>query len=527
MLEKIEKYHKQILFFILLIAILVRVLFICSAPNGIHEDEAGLAYDAYCISEYGVDRYLNHNPVYLTNFGGGQSVLYAYITAFFIKLFGFNLFVIRLPAILFGIISIIVSYLIVKKFKGTNVGLLFAFFIAICPWHIMQSRWGLDCNLLSSLIVIDVFALISSSKTWHYILSGILLGITLYTYALSYIMLPVFMLVLLIYLLITKKITLKNILIMIIPTFILAFPLLLVQIVNVLGLETIDLGFISIPNLFSYRASEFGIANVILNLNIMNSNNVFQLLFCYDHNEFNAFKEFGTMYYISIPFVLYGFILSVKQCMQDIKNKSFSIDSVFLIQFISIFICVLFFADLQLYKLNALFIPCLYFLVLAFIKLTNHNKVLLVAILSIYILLFIFFTYFYFANINTKIGVAFNNDLISLVKYINSKEEYSSKSVHIESDGIQQYIYVLLADKTSPYDFCKTKEMVNFGYNTYEVIKFGKYTFLFYGEINPNTIYVVEKENSFRQKISDVLIQKLEEADFKEEEWNGFYIYSK
>ncbi len=525
-MEKIEKHHKKILLFILLIATLVRLLFISQAPSGIHEDEAGMIYDAWSISEYGVDRYLNHYPVYLINFGGGQSALYAYLAAFFIKIFGFSLFTVRLPSALLSILTVFTSYLTVKKLKGTKEGLLFAFLIAICPWHIMQSRWGLDCNLLSSFIAIDIFLLVSSSKSWHYIISGLAIGLTLYTYALSYIMLPCFILVLLIYMLYLKKITIKNILIMAIPIIILALPLLLVQIVNFANVGTIDLGFITIPNLPSYRISEIGLQNILPNLNILGSNNVFQLLFGYDHNEFNSFSEFGTMYYILIPFVLYGFGLAVKDCTSDIKNKKLGISTVFLIQFVTIFICVLFFSDLQLYKLNALFIPCLYFATLAIIRLSKISKAILIVVLLILTILFGTFTYYYFANINEKMGVAFNNDLIPLVNYINSKEEYKDKSVHIESDGIQQYIYVLLADKTSPYEFSDTMKIVKSGYNTYEVIAFGKYTFLSYGEINKDTIYIVEDVNYFRQKTSNALKQKLEEANFQKEEWNGFSIYS-
>jgi len=526
MFEKIEKHHKKILLCILLIGLLIRVLFVSQAPSGIHEDEAGMAYDAWCISEYGVDRYLNHNPVYLINFGGGQSALYAYLAAFLIKIFGFSLFVVRLPATLLGIITIVVSYLTVKKMKGIKEGLLFAFLIAICPWHIMQSRWGLDCNLLCSFVAIDLFLLLSSSKSWHYIVTGIMIGLTLYTYALSYIMLPCFLFVLLIYLLLTKKITWKNILIMAIPIIILATPLLAVQIINFADVGTIDLGFITIPHLPSYRISEIGIKNVLSNLNISKANNVFQLLFGFDHNEFNSFRFFGTMYYIIIPFVIYGFILAIKQSVQSIKEKKFSITTAFFIQFTTIFICVLFFSDLQLYKLNALFIPCLYFATIAILKIGNNCKPIFIIILTILILFFGFFTYYYFTNINTKMGIAFNNDLIPLIHYINRKEEYQSKSVHIESDGIQQYIYIVLAEKTSPYDFYSTMKIAKSGYNTYEVIAFGKYTFLSYGEIDKNKIYIVEDVNHFRQKSADALKAKLEEAKFQKEEWNGFSIYS-
>ena len=49
-----------------------------SIPNGLHVDEAGMAYDALNLSFYNVDRFLYHNPVYFINFGGGQNALYTH-----------------------------------------------------------------------------------------------------------------------------------------------------------------------------------------------------------------------------------------------------------------------------------------------------------------------------------------------------------------------------------------------------------------------------------------------------------------
>ena len=64
-----------------LLASLMHFYKLGSIPYGLHIDEAGMAYDAFCLANYSVDRYLNHLPVYLVNFGNGQSALYAYITA--------------------------------------------------------------------------------------------------------------------------------------------------------------------------------------------------------------------------------------------------------------------------------------------------------------------------------------------------------------------------------------------------------------------------------------------------------------
>ena len=73
------KWNTVIFVLIISIACFVRIYKIEEIPAGIHVDEAGMAYDAFCISIFGVDRALNHLPVYFINFGGGQSALYTYI----------------------------------------------------------------------------------------------------------------------------------------------------------------------------------------------------------------------------------------------------------------------------------------------------------------------------------------------------------------------------------------------------------------------------------------------------------------
>lgn len=523
MLEKIEKHHTKILIVILFIAFLARILFITKVPEGIHEDEAGMAYDAYCISKYGVDRYLNHFPVYLINFGGGQSALYAYITALLIKLLGFSVFVIRIPAVLFSMLAILCSYFVVKKLSGTKLALLFTLLLSIYPWHIIQARWGLDCNLLSSFIAIDLFLLLYSSKKLHYLITGIMIGLTFYTYALSYILIPCFFAILFIYLLYIKKITIKNILVMFIPIFILGLPLFITQIVNILGTNTIDLGWISFPRMLSYRSAEFSFSNVLHNLDITKSNSLFRILIGYPLENIG----FETIYLFLIPIILYGLLLSTKHLILDIQKKELSSSSLFFIQFTTIFICLLFFADLQLHKINAILIPYLYFSVVGLANIAKKSNIILVFIIAILFIHFGLFIYEYFNLYNPENNITFNHDLIPLIQYVNSKEEYSQKKIHIESDGVQQYIYTLLAEKTSPYDFFKSAKFYEFGYNTFEVTSYGKYTFLFYPEFSSDIVFIVEDENFFRQGPSDFLKQHLEQQGFEKESWNGFSIYYK
>ena len=121
MLNKLKKFftfEKLIILFIIIIAVVTRFLKLAELPVGLNLDEAATAYDAYSLAYWRVNRQLMHLPVYLPNFGGGQSALYSYLDAIFIRLFGLNTFVIRLPAALFSLLIILLGALIIKEAMG-------------------------------------------------------------------------------------------------------------------------------------------------------------------------------------------------------------------------------------------------------------------------------------------------------------------------------------------------------------------------------------------------------------------------
>lgn len=83
----LEKIKKNIIMYIACIcAIFLHFYVLDKIPMAWHPDEAGSAYDAWCIANYGVDRYRMSYPVLFTNFGGGgQSALYTYMASFLLK----------------------------------------------------------------------------------------------------------------------------------------------------------------------------------------------------------------------------------------------------------------------------------------------------------------------------------------------------------------------------------------------------------------------------------------------------------
>ena len=199
--ELCNKHYKKIWIVFIIILFFTVVYKFGEIPTYLGCDEAGMAYDAYCLSEYGTDRYMNQYPLYLTNFGQGQSSLCAYLAVIFIKILGPNVIAYRMPMLLVYIVSVIASYLMVSKFKNKKFALLFTFLIITCPWNIFNTRMALDCNLYLGMFMIALYFMTRAEKTYQFFIAGIFVGLNLYTYCLAWITMPIFLAVWIVYML--------------------------------------------------------------------------------------------------------------------------------------------------------------------------------------------------------------------------------------------------------------------------------------------------------------------------------------
>lgn len=239
-----------------------------SIPNGLHVDEAGMAYDAMNLSRYGVDRFLYPNPVYFINFGGGQNALYTYLASFVIRILGFSITTLRLPAVFLSFLAAFCFVLMTKKAHGKYFSVIVLFLLCVLPFSIMHSRWSLESYLLFPMSIISCFCLfwafLKHKKRWFF-LAGISFGLTLYTYAVSYLILPIFLAIVFLYSLINKKVTWSECFCFAIPLGILALPLILMLLVNNGIIPEITTPFLSVPEMFFYRGSEFSLSNIFNN----------------------------------------------------------------------------------------------------------------------------------------------------------------------------------------------------------------------------------------------------------------------
>ena len=484
-----ENIYNIILIVIFCIGVITRIIKFGEIPIGINVDEAGIMYDAYCIAEYGTDRFNNNYPVYMINFGGGQSALYTYVTAILFKIFGISLTITRIPALIFSILFMIFGFLITKDFKNKKLAILVEFLIVIAPWHFMQSRWALDCNLMSSMLLMSIYALIKSKRKILYFISGVLFGISLYTYALSYIVIPIILLLLLGYMLYTKRIKISDIIIFAIPLGIIATPLILYMLVNAGFIDEIKTPYMSILKMWTFRIGEVNLNNILQNFIKM-----FQCIFAFDMNYYNAFPATGTLYYISIPLAILGFYKSMKNVCRDFKQKNFGLDVVMLINFIAVFICGIL-IEPGINRINAIYISVIYYIALGIIYVSENRRWLLGMIITAYIVFYIMFLYLYFGIYGKQESVVgFNKSAVEVVQYIEENEKFDGKLINSRLRVTQPYIYILIAKHMTPIEFNKTAVIDKLVYAV------GRY--IFYNDtIRDNMIYVIQDNEQLKQNL--------------------------
>lgn len=485
----LEKYATPLFFVILLICAITFSTKLSQIPAGLHVDEAGALYDAICLSKYGVDRYLNHLPVYLINFGGGQSALYAYFVAILIKIFGTSITVFRLPAVLLSLLSMICFYQMLSKHFGKKQGLLGVLILAVMPWNILKSRWGLDCNLLSSMMVISIYVFdkaIHSDKHYWYLLSGIIWGLTLYTYVISYLVVPVFLGFGLLYALWLKKVDIPSLICLAIPLGILALPLIMMLLYNTGILQNAHFPIFSIPKLWFYRGGEISLQNIPENLR-----NIFNILFIKDFLNYNTIPAFGTLYKMSIPLVLFGLLEIIKNVLKTVKQKELSLDLWMFLAFIITFVVGLCISELNINKLNAIYIPMIYFAGRFLYALSKNAKPLAITVVFLYVVHFAIFMHYYFTDFANTDLMYFENDILAA----SEKAESLGKSqIYVEN---QNYIYTLVTTPISPYEFNENLRIENGN-----VMEYGKYRFEIPQELNKNAVYIVKNEEIAQQLVN-------------------------
>jgi len=448
------KHNNLILFgVILIIGILARVWDFGDTPPGLNPDEASIGVEAYYLYKFGVDRYGLSYPVHLISWGSGQNALYAYLLIPFIVLKGINAFAIRLPMMIAGILSLPLIYIAGKRLLGEKFALLAMFLMAVSPWHIVNSRWAVESNIMPFFFLAGFTALtLANTKNWWFLISSLCFALCLYAYGTAYVGVPIFLLLTIPLLLALKRVTIKQIVVGAIAFILLAFPIGLFLVVNTLQLETMHLGAVTIPRLpvearYETMAAVFGespLQALAANFRIM-----FNVLWTQsDAFPWNFVEPFGYFYKITFPLVLAGFILTLP--FKFIKENHVERWLIAAWMIASIFVGII--HPINLTRLNIIFTPILFSIAIFILWLDKRIAHTIPVTVSILMIGFIFFTQAYHGEeYRRRASGIFNEGIIPAIQY--AVQNSDNTLICFTEERYSFYIYVLLTQRFHPSEY--------------------------------------------------------------------------
>ena len=440
-------------------------------PGDINQDEAFAGYDAYNLLHYGMDSAGYRFPVYLTTWGSGTSALNTYLMIPFMAIFGAKIWVIRLPQVIVACLTLWVTYLLVRRLFHEKIALCALFLLAISPWHIGMSRWGMDCNMAPGFVIFGLYFFVRGlDDSKNLMLSALMYGLSLYCYATIWPIVPLMILLQLIYGLFYRKIRFNSHLILAgLILAVLAMPLLLFMLVNMDVIEEIRLPFLSIPRLVVMRSSEISFSELPMKARRLWSIMKLQS----DDMPWNSTSKYGIYYAGTLSFFILGIFYCIKSSIEKIRQKREAPELLILIQTGSgILLGLLIYTNIN--RNNILFIPRIIVAALGVYYLCSLIGLrYLILPAAFYLCMFIGFEHYYFTEYSEILGYYFCDGLEAAVK-----EAVTYDGQIYVSYGLRHSDILFLAE-VPVAEYIETVEYYNYPHAYLEARSFGRFSYDF------------------------------------------------
>lgn len=414
---------RKVCFFLICLGLAaVRLFRFPEIPGGLNQDGAMGAVDAAALVRYGTDRFGTWLPVHFRAWGYGQmSVLLAYLTTPFIRIFGLTKLAMRLPILLASLAGAGGVYGIVKKVFGEKEGMAVLLFIAVNPWHFMQSRWALDCNLFPHMFVLGIcFLLGSLEKKKNLYLSMLFFALCMYCYGVSFYMVPFFLLIVCALLLGQKKVTWKEALLCLLVYMGIAWPIYGTMLINFMKWETVKLPFVTMEYFEgSIRSGDILFFSEQMGSQLVsNLRSLIRVVFLQKEDLlWNSIKGFGTLYLCSTPFVLLGALRVLRGAVKEEEPARKIGCQVLLCYWIFALLTGILINSVNVNRINIIFYIHIIFAVVGICFVVRKWKPTLYLILLAYVIQSAMFFQCYFTDWAQSIDKAFYGDFVEALDY--------------------------------------------------------------------------------------------------------------
>jgi 4-amino-4-deoxy-L-arabinose transferase-like glycosyltransferase len=192
--------RNKFIFLILLLGLFLRLFKVGQYPATLYGDEQAFAWNAYNILKTGQDEFGTPYPLQFRSFDDYKAPIPVYLLVPFIRFLGLNAFTVRLPAVIFSVLTVYAIYLLARKYINSKSSLLASFLLAVSPWHVHLSRGYFEATISLFFMVSGVYFFVKSRlKTGWLILSMLFFALSIYSYFTPRILFVIFIPFLLVY----------------------------------------------------------------------------------------------------------------------------------------------------------------------------------------------------------------------------------------------------------------------------------------------------------------------------------------
>jgi 4-amino-4-deoxy-L-arabinose transferase-like glycosyltransferase len=169
---------------LLLVAVIVatalffRTYQLHSIPPGLYPDEAHNGNNATVAWEQ-----KDWKVFYPEN--NGREGLFINLQSISVHFFGHSAWSLRIVSAIFGTLTVLGLYLLVRRLMNWQIAAIAAFLMATAFWHVLFSRIGFRAIMAPFLVVWGLYFLwrgIGTARIWDFVASGVCWGLGMYTY---------------------------------------------------------------------------------------------------------------------------------------------------------------------------------------------------------------------------------------------------------------------------------------------------------------------------------------------------------
>lgn len=319
---QLPRWERVLLWALIVLLTAVRLYRFGSVPGGMNQDGAMAAVDALALAQHGTDRFGTWLPAHFTAWGYGQmSVLLSYCMAPFLRLFGLSPLTARLPCLLWSLAGMAAFWLFLRRWQGERAALVGLLLLAVNPWHFMQSRWALDCNLFPHLFLLGLALLsLGQEKPRALYLAMLPFALCMYSYGVSFVMVPLFLLLAVLAL----RVPFRRALGCALVYLALSWPIYGTMLINACGWQTLSLPFVTLPYFpDSVRAGDilFFSSDIPAQL-LANARSLWRVGFLQKPDLiWNAIDGFGTVYLCSMPLLCLGLFHTLREAQRRTEAR--------------------------------------------------------------------------------------------------------------------------------------------------------------------------------------------------------------